>query len=130
MPDIIVGTSISISTVIPETNGVATRVVENVARSKKTVNLSQSFLNHSGHLRKKPENLLLYCLVLPFRGLKNDPRWIRSPKKGRGQIVHQNRPKNGVIIAISANNQIAHIKRTPRFLPETLVPKTHVRITI
>jgi hypothetical protein len=67
---------------------------------------------------------------LPLSGLKNDFLWIRSPKNGRGHIVHQNLPRKGVITATSANNQIAHIKRTPRFLPETLVPKTEVRITI
>jgi hypothetical protein len=59
MPDIIVGTTISISTVMPEIKGVATSVVEKVARIKKTINLSQSFFNRAGHLRKKPENLLL-----------------------------------------------------------------------
>jgi hypothetical protein len=120
----------SIITVIPDTNGVATSVVEKVASNKKTNNLNQSFFNHSGHLRKRPENLLLYFFVLPLRGLKKDFLWIRSPKKGRGQIVHQNLPKNGVMIAMRANSQTAHIKRTPRFLPDTLVPKTEVRITI
>ena len=54
-----VGTTISIITVTPETKGVATRVVEKVARIKKTNNLNQSFFNHSGHFRNRPENLLL-----------------------------------------------------------------------
>ncbi|HSN50256.1 MAG TPA: 4Fe-4S binding protein, partial [Bacteroidales bacterium] len=59
--------------------------------------LIQSFLSFSGHLRNSPEYLLLNLPVLPDNGLKNDFLWIRSPKKGNGHIVHQNRPKNGVI---------------------------------
>jgi len=64
----------------------------NVASNKKTINLNQSFFNHSGHFRKSPENLLFKFLVC-YKRIKNDFLWIRSPKKGKGQIVHQNLPK-------------------------------------
>src|SRR5450759_3047417 len=72
--DIKVGTSNNINTVRPETTGVATRVVEKVARSIKKNSRGQSLLNHFGHLRKSPEILLLYSLVLPFIGEKKDFR--------------------------------------------------------
>jgi hypothetical protein len=55
--DIRVGTNSNISTVIPETRGFATRVVEKVANKRNTASLSQSFCNHDGHFRKSPENL-------------------------------------------------------------------------
>jgi hypothetical protein len=69
-----VGTISSKSTVIPEILGVATRVVEKVARKRNTISLSQLLFNHLGHLRNNPENLLLYVFVLPLRGEKNDLR--------------------------------------------------------
>jgi flagellar biosynthesis/type III secretory pathway ATPase len=74
IPAIRVGTRRSISTVMPEIIGVATRVVEKVARSIKTIRRGQSFVNQTGHLLKSPKNLLLYPLVSTVRGEKNDLR--------------------------------------------------------
>jgi hypothetical protein len=45
-------------------------------------------------------------------------------------MVHHILPKKGVRTATRKNNQIAHIRSTPRFLPDTLVPRIEVRITI
>ena len=125
-----VGTNSSIRTVIPETFGSATSVVEKVANTKNTKSLSQSFLSLAGHFRKSPEYQLLYSLVLPSNGLKIDRLCIMSPKKGNGHTVHQILPKKGVRIATNRNSQMAHIIKTPRLRPETRVPNMEVRITI
>jgi hypothetical protein len=44
--------------------------------------------------------------------------------------VHHILPKKGVKIATSRNNQIDHIIRTPRFRPDTFVPRVAVIMTI
>jgi hypothetical protein len=124
-----VGNRISISTVIPDILGLATRVVEKVASSKNTMSLNQSLVRAAGHFKKRPESRLLYSLVLPFAGVKKDLRCNRSPKKGKGQTVHHILPKKGVNRATSKNSHTAHISKTPRFLPDILVPNKEVRIT-
>jgi paraquat-inducible protein B len=128
--DITVGTKIRTTTTIPDTLGSATSVVEKIAKSKNTISFIQSLLHRKGHFKNKPKNLLLYPFVFPFNGTKKDLRCIRSPKKGNGQIVHQTRPNRGVRIAVNINNQTAHINKTPKFRPETLVPSKEVRITM
>jgi hypothetical protein len=105
-------------------------VVEKVARTRKITNLNQLLSSLAGHFRDNPKNLLLYPLVLPFFGFRNEPRWIKSPKKGKGQMVHQILPPRGVKNAMRRKSQTAHIKRTPRFLPDILVPKIEVIMTI
>ncbi len=112
-----VGTSRSISTDSPETLGLATRVVEKVARIIKTISLSQLLVNHTGHTRERPKNRFWYLVASPFKGVKKDPRCIRSPNKGRGHIVHQDLPVKGVSMATRRKSQIAHIVAHPGFCP-------------
>ena len=45
-------------------------------------------------------------------------------------MVHHDRPKSGVKITTKKNSQTAHIIRTPRFRPDTLVPKIEIMITM
>jgi hypothetical protein len=52
--DIIVGTVSNIIITIPEIRGIATIVVEKVARIKKTISFSQPLLSCFGHFRNKP----------------------------------------------------------------------------
>ena len=62
------------NTVSPEYFGDATIVVEKDTRNKNIMSFNQLLFNFFGHLRNKPEYLLLYSLVFPLRGVKNDLR--------------------------------------------------------
>ena len=114
----------------PEILGEATMVVEKVARIRKITSRSQLLLKAAGQDRESPKNLLLNPFVRPFFGVKIEPLWIRSPKMGKGQIVHQIRPPSGVMTAMIRNSHTAHIRSTPRFRPDIFVPKKEVMITI
>ncbi len=54
-----VGKSKSIRIARPEILGDATMVVENVARIRNTISLSQLLLSLWGHFNERPKNLLL-----------------------------------------------------------------------
>ena len=53
-----------------------------------------------------------------------DRLWIHSPKKGKGQTVHQMREAKGTITLISRNHQRIQTKTTMMFLLPTGLPKT------
>ena len=72
--DITVGIISNNSITIPDILGMATSVVEKVARAINRKSLGQLLLSFSGHFRNNPKNLLLNSLILPDKGERKDPR--------------------------------------------------------